>query len=179
MVGKLPTQQRLRGGMSFLHLHIWFKDKVRCQTDTRWFSYIPKHSFLTIARNILRKSFFPLEPPPAAALGDSSHLLKCQREGEKKDVWHCLPSYLLMWIIQSCNNITAATCCCTEAGTGATAVSRHGGSCWCGARSQEAELHRHNQTPKKDVERLHHLPTQQMTSSRDQTLWSQNISISY
>lgn len=120
-VGKVLMQQHLRGGMS-LHLHVAFKDEVRCQTNTVIFIHSQTFVPITIAGNILRKPSSPLEPPPAASLGDSSHLLKCQREGEKKEVWHCLPAYLLMWIIRSCNNITAAICCCTEAGT--TAVSR-------------------------------------------------------
>ena len=47
------------------------------------------------------------------------------KPGEKKKIYNaiCLSVCPLMWIIQNCNNITPATCCCTETRPGVSALT--------------------------------------------------------
>lgn len=63
-------------------------------TNTQQVPYLAKDSTLTIAGNVLRKPSSPLEPAPAAALGDISHLLKSRGGGVKSvTLSACLPSH--------------------------------------------------------------------------------------
>lgn len=116
-------------------------------------------SSLTIAGNVLRKSSSLLEPAPAAAPGDISHLLKSPREGEiKKCDAVCLPTF-------SCESSkTVITSRQQYAAAERPAQARQPrpdnkstGSGWGGAHSQDAELPRCNQTSNKDVATLHNL----------------------